>query len=377
MHILPLYRALLKENKTYQKKYNPNISGTIDKELFEVNEDWFPKSMINSIPMRLQRLLKQGNQYRLFTSKVIKAQTSNNFSTTKLLIELQDGKLIESVIMRHDGRSTLCVSSQVGCKMGCTFCATGTLGLNGNVTTGEIIEQLVYANRIENIRNVVFMGEGEPLDNADNVFNAIQFMTNHSTFSIARNRVTLSTVGVIPALKKLRKEAPYITLAVSLHAPNQKLRETIVPTAKNWKLSALMNEIDLYNKTVFIEYILLSGINDTIPIAHELGKLMQNRKVKVNLIPYNETNLFDYKEPLEKDIQIFKNILIKEYNVFCTVRKHMGRDIDSACGQLALKSSKKSNQDIEDILIDPFKLNKTTSGKSIKIIQKKKKKKKR
>lgn len=220
-------------------------------------------------------------RFSLMTTTVADCCTSRDGSTTKMVVELQDGHRVESVVMRHDkGRVTLCVSSQVGCKMGCTFCATGTLGELGNLTCGEVLEQLVHAQRLfapggamntatasdeddsatktavrvsgrgTGVRNVVFMGMGEPLNNYDAVLAALGPMTDPQCFAIARARCTVSTVGVVPRMRRLVKDAPGVSLALSLHAPNQSLREKIVPTATAYKLPALMAALDHYLASV-------------------------------------------------------------------------------------------------------------------------------
>ena len=194
---------------------------------------------IPGIPIRLVELLEQ--QFVHYTTTLVAEQKSSD-GTVKLLLKLQDGHAIESVIMKHKGRNTLCVSSQVGCQMGCTFCATGTMGIIADLWSGEILEQLAYANNVAPIRNVVFMGMGEPLNNYDAVLKAIQAMT--SVFGLAPKHITLSTVGIIHRIRQLTKDAPLVRLALSLHAPTQELRSEIVPSSKAYPLDKLMQAID-------------------------------------------------------------------------------------------------------------------------------------
>ncbi|KAJ3076049.1 sorting nexin [Quaeritorhiza haematococci] len=285
-------------------------------------------------------------------------------------------------------RISVCVSSQIGCKMGCTFCATGTMGLLGNLTSGEILEQLIHVMRFTKgvLSNVVFMGMGEPLDNYANVVEAIGAMTDVKRFGMAASRVCVSTVGVVPRMKGLLRDVPGIRLALSLHAPNQALRARIVPTAKAWPIDRLMEAVSAYvqkGKQILVEYILIENVNDTEEQAHQLGKLLQpfGKKVLVNLIPYNPIDPeasaistpppaptssstsssssssspplesatpssvdvlspHQYARPSEESIDQFDKILVEEYRLWTRVRRTMGVDIYGACGQLVVKSTK-------------------------------------
>ncbi|CAM9801158.1 unnamed protein product [Chrysoparadoxa australica] len=323
---------------------------------------------LKDMPKKLWPYLK--DKFALFTSRVTETQRSQD-GTIKLLVRLQDEKEVEAVIIPHrkgekgekDGRRTLCVSSQVGCQMACNFCATGTLGLQGNLWTGEILEQVLHATRLVPIRNVVFMGEGEPLQNYEAVLQAIRSMWDPRLFGLRRTHVTLSTVGVVPQMRRLTRDAPNVQLALSLHAPNQKLRNYIVPSAQAFPLDKLMQALKDHmnakstraSQGALIEYVLLADVNDTDECAHELAALMQgceNEKLKVNLIPYNETFVPDspFREPSQEQVQNFRAILAS-YGLFVTVRNHHGRDIDGACGQLALQSKNEAGAvtDIEDL----------------------------
>ena len=198
---------------------------------------------ILSIPQSAERYIRNGG-FKIFTTKVVQRIESARENTTKLLVELQDGHRIESVIIRHRHYSTLCVSSQIGCAMGCRFCATGTMGILGDLTAGEIIEQFVHANDITKLRNVVFMGMGEPLNNFENVKRAVQFFTHPERFSLSPRHVTVSTVGVRDNMYRLTSELPMINLALSLHAPDQETRLRIIPTAGGNKIEGLMEAVD-------------------------------------------------------------------------------------------------------------------------------------
>ncbi|TMW55910.1 hypothetical protein Poli38472_008558 [Pythium oligandrum] len=314
-----------------------------------------PKTALRDIPNVPARLLTLLDEHFVHFSISLVTEQRSSDGTVKLLLRLQDGHEIEAVIMKHTGRNTLCVSSQVGCQMGCTFCATGTMGIIADLCSGEILEQLAYANQVAPIRNVVFMGMGEPLNNYDAVLAAIKAMT--SVFSLAPKHITLSTVGVIHRIRQLTKDAPLVRLALSLHAPSQELRSEIVPTSKAYPLDKLMEAIDEHlalkeGRLVMVEYCMLEGVNDSIETAHVLGKLLQNRSVHVNLIPYNSTEVgAEFRSPSPEQIRAFHAVLRDPYNLKVTIRENHGNDIDGACGQLALKNKQANNEhkDIEDL----------------------------
>lgn len=302
------------------------------------------------------------------TTSTVKDKKVSVDGTIKLVVQLQDGQLVESVIIRHSDnmpRNTLCVSSQIGCQMGCKFCATGTMNLLGNLTAGEILEQVWHANTVLQLEgdppvsNVVFMGMGEPLHNYEPVLAAIQGMTDVHRFGIPRKRVSLSTVGVVPAMKKLTTDAPFVQLALSLHAPNQGLREQIVPSASKWPLGEILEALRGYEQAqqqikskakIMIEYVMLKGVNDSEETAHELGALLQGHQFWVNLIPYNPTPAAPYETPDQSSISAFSAV-VQSYGVRAMERNHHGRDVDAACGQLALQSgaSGEGTVDIEDL----------------------------
>jgi 23S rRNA (adenine(2503)-C(2))-methyltransferase len=358
---------------------------------------------LQSVPKKAFEIIKK--EFVLTTSKVISQQQAKDGSTTKLLIELQDGQRIETVIMRYgdvalasfpeeekekktaeDGqyqfkskkRATVCVSSQVGCAMGCTFCATGTMNLLSNLSAGEILEQLYHANQVEKIRNVVFMGMGEPLDNYNAVLMAVRAMIDTGRFGLSPSRVTISTVGVVPRLKALASDLPQIGLALSLHAPTQELRQQIVPTSKAWHIDRIMEAADNFiaqqnanvksknrRRHILIEYVLIRDVNDSDEVAHQLGTLLQGRDTLLNVIPYNPTDVpFDYKTPTPEQAASFVDITRRVYGLHTLFRQELGQDIASACGQLVIDSKKSCNEpvaDMEDIM---------TNKKSIPIVKK-------
>ncbi|KAK1652260.1 hypothetical protein QYE76_070065 [Lolium multiflorum] len=307
---------------------------------------------VPSLPAAAYALLR--TKFRPTTSTLSAAAESKDRTTTKLLIRLQNGESVEAVIMRYDSRlgkydgktrpggvrSTLCVSSQVGCKMGCRFCATGTMGFKSNLTSGEIVEQMVHASRYSQIRNIVFMGMGEPLNNYTALVEAIQVLTA-SPFQISPKRVTVSTVGIIHSINKFNNDLPNINLAVSLHAPDQDIRCHIMPAARAFPLAKLMNALQSYQnvskQTIFIEYIMLDGVNDQEEHAHQLCKLLETFKVVVNLIPFNPIgSSSNFKTSSEQNVKKFQKVLRGVYGIRTTVRQEMGQDIAGACGQLVV-----------------------------------------
>ncbi|KAF6260598.1 hypothetical protein COO60DRAFT_1269332 [Scenedesmus sp. NREL 46B-D3] len=316
---------------------------------------------IPDLPKSACAVLEQ--QFSRCTSTVLRCQQSTGGDTTKLLIQLQDGMQVEAVVMHYDTsgavgacwrqeaagwgnkRSTLCVSSQVGCQMGCTFCATGTMGLKGNLCCGEIVEQLVHATRVTPIRNIVFMGMGEPLSNYEAVKAAVGMMGEPRLFGIGARHITVSTVGVIPRIKQMAADLPGVSLALSLHAPTQELRRSIVPSARAYPLHKLMDAVAEYQaasqQRVFVEYVVLAGVNDAPQQAHELGQLLQGRDMVINLIPWNPVYQPEgpfFAAPVEGAVEVFQGILRSAYGLHCTIRQEKGQDISGgASWQLGVR----------------------------------------
>ncbi len=289
----------------------------------------------------------------------VQLEQVSNDGTRKWLISTDDlktgaGNSIETVFIPEDDRGTLCISSQVGCALACTFCSTGAQGFNRNLSVAEIIGQLAIANkslRTESgydllsandrvISNVVMMGMGEPLANYDNVVTAMQIMLDDSAYGLSRRRVTLSTSGIVPVMDKLKEDCA-VALAVSLHAPNDTLRDVLVPINKKHPIADLMAACNRYLEKaprdfVTFEYVMLDGVNDTVEHAHELLKVIKSVPCKLNLIPFNPFPNSAYVTSKPSHIRVFRDILMQAGYVV-TVRKTRGDDIDAACGQLAGK----------------------------------------
>lgn len=275
---------------------------------------------------------------------------------------------VETVFIPEDERGTLCISSQVGCALECTFCSTGRQGFNRNLSVSEIIGQLWIANKSLRqsdgydmlpptdriISNVVMMGMGEPLANYDNVVTAMQIMLDDSAYGLSRRRVTLSTSGMVPAMDKLKEDCP-VALAVSLHAPNDALRDVIVPINKKYPIKDLMAACERYlvkapRDFVTFEYVMLDGVNDTVEHAHQLLDIVKNVPCKFNLIPFNPFPNSGYETSKPSHIRVFRDILMQAGYVV-TVRKTRGDDIDAACGQLAGKVLDKTNRSLKYISV--------------------------
>lgn len=300
----------------------------------------------------------------------VQLEQVSNDGTRKWLIGTNDLKTgaansVETVFIPEDDRGTLCISSQVGCALECTFCSTGRQGFNRNLSVSEIIGQLAIANKSLRsepnydmlpasdriISNVVMMGMGEPLANYDNVVTAMQIMLDDSAYGLSRRRVTLSTSGMVPAMDKLKEDCP-VALAVSLHAPNDALRDVIVPINKKYPIKDLMAACERYlvkapRDFVTFEYVMLDGVNDTVEHAHQLLDIVRNVPCKFNLIPFNPFPNSGYETSKPSHIRVFRDILMQAGYVV-TVRKTRGDDIDAACGQLAGKVLDKTKRSLKN-----------------------------
>lgn len=273
------------------------------------------------------------------TDTKIKIKQVSSDGTLKYLIEYPDGECVETVLMRFDNRANLtaCVSSQVGCAVNCSFCATGKRGFIRNLSAKEIIEQVLTIQRDTGLKvtNIVFMGQGEPLLNLKNVLEALEIF--NSDFQIGSRRITLSTSGIVPKINELASYELQSTLAISLHAPNHKLRAEIMPIENKYPIDelkkALLSYVEKTGRRITIEYIMIHNFNDTPECAKELAHLLKDLKCNINLIPYNSVNDTKYKKSSNNDIMKFK-YLLEHSGKKVTVRLERGADIDAACGQL-------------------------------------------
>lgn len=304
--------------------------------------NWIYKKSVSSID-EMTDLAKDFREklketYAVTETKIKIKQVSSD-GTIKYLIEYPDGECVETVLMRFDNRANLtaCVSSQVGCAVNCSFCATGKRGFIRNLSYKEIIEQVLTIQRDTGLKvtNIVFMGQGEPLLNLDNVLKALEIFNND--FQIGARRITISTSGIIPKIDELAKLELQSTLAISLHAPNHKLRSELMPIENKYNIDelkkALIKYIEITGRRITIEYIMIKGFNDTLECAKELAAYLHGIKCNVNLIPYNSVDNTGYKKSSNDDIMKFKYIL-EHSGKKVTVRLERGADIAAACGQL-------------------------------------------
>ena len=275
------------------------------------------------------------------------SQDISRDGTRKWVIRVDGGSCVETVLIPEGTRRTLCISSQVGCSLNCSFCSTGKQGFNRNLTAAEVIGQVYIAiksfgpmdpNGERQVTNVVLMGMGEPLMNFDNVVDATQLMMDDNAYGLSKRRVTLSTAGVVPALDKLR-EVSDVSLAISLHAPNDELRDVLVPINRRYSINELIDACNRYleglsdKRVVTIEYTMMAGVNDQPHQARELVKVLRRLPCKLNLIPFNPFPNSGYERPSDAAIQAFKQIMVTS-NIITTVRRTRGDEIDAACGQL-------------------------------------------
>lgn len=304
--------------------------------------NWIYSKSVSSIDAMTNLSLnfrEQLKEIAVVTDTKIKVKQVSRDGTIKYLVEYPDGECVETVLMRFDNRANLtaCVSSQVGCAVNCSFCATAKGGFRRNLSYKEIIEQVLTIQRDTGLKvtNIVFMGQGEPMLNLDNVLEALEIFNND--FQIGARRITISTSGIIPGIKRLADLDLQSTLAISLHAPNHELRKEIMPIENRYNLSdlkkALLEYVEKTGRRITIEYILIHGFNDTTPVAKELAYFLKDLKCNINLIPYNSVVENDYKKPSSSDIMKFK-YLLEHSGKKVTVRLERGADIDAACGQL-------------------------------------------
>lgn len=309
------------------------------KQLYE----WMHKKLasdfdeMTNLPKSLKEKLLQS---AAFTSLVVVDEKISQIDgTRKYLFGLSDGNIIESVLMRYNHGNSVCISSQVGCRMGCRFCASTLDGLERNLSASEMLDQIYRIQKLtgERVSNVVVMGSGEPMDNYDNLIDFIRLLTDENGLNISQRNITVSTCGIVPGIKKLAEEDLQITLALSLHAPNDEVRKSLMPIAKRYSLSevlpACQEYFDKTGRRLTFEYSLVSGVNDNLKEAEALATLLKGVNGHVNLIPVNPIKERDYVQSNRKAILSFKNYLEKN-GINVTIRREMGRDINGACGQL-------------------------------------------
>lgn len=295
---------------------------------------------MTDLPISLRKHLDQ--TFTLHRGQIVATESSSDNTTSKVLFRLADGNLIETVLMRYDKRRTICISTQAGCAMGCVFCATGQMGFTRNLSVGEIVAQVLhFAESLslsgERVTNVVFMGMGEPLHNYENTINAVDRLTDASGYNLGARKITISTVGLVPAIRRYAEEKRQTPLAVSLHAATDAERQKLIPVAHRWPLETLMDAcryyIQLSGRRLTFEWALIAGENDTSEQAGLLGQLLTGMNCHVNLIPLNPTEGYSGRPSDRARVSAFQDELAK-FGVSSTVRVRRGIDIQAGCGQL-------------------------------------------
>lgn len=304
---------------------------------------------MTDLPVALRQRLKADAQFGVLT--LSREQTADDGDTRKVLWRLPDGNVLESVLMLYPDRATVCISTQSGCAMGCTFCATGRMGLLRNLTPGQIVEQVLHfarglrsgsfpaTHQHDHITNIVFMGMGEPFANYDRWWASVECLHDPQGFNLGARNLTVSTVGLVPGIRRLAEEALPINLAISLHASNDELRSAMMPVNKKYPITELMaatrHYIERTHRRVSFEYVLLQGQNDSVELAEELADLIGDMLCHVNLIPWNPVPGAPLQRSHRSRIRAFQDVLLLKRGVACTVRVERGVAIAAACGQLA------------------------------------------
>jgi len=306
---------------------------------------WSDIKDFSNVPLSLRSQIT--SQYRLGGFILEKELSSADGQTIKYLYRLEDGSAIETVLMAYHERNTVCISSQVGCAMGCKFCATGDMGFIRNLTSGEIIEQVINSAAIlasigKKLTNVVFMGMGEPFHNYQAVMEAIKILNDPDGFGMGKRRFTISTVGIIPGIKELTMERSQVNLAISLHAADDQLRSKIVPVNSKYNITSLMAACDEYleetKRRITIEWALIDEVNDSVEQAHKLADLIKGKLFHVNLIQLNPVDHYSGKPSQDESARKFQKI-IEAVGIPCTIRLRRGIDIQAGCGQLASETN--------------------------------------
>ena len=308
---------------------------------------WIHEKLVDDFEemTNLSKTLRQKLEaaYEIRRVEMEKRQISKIDGTNKFLFCLKDGNMVESVLMKYKHGNSVCISSQVGCRMGCRFCASTLYGLERNMTPSEMLRQVYQIQKItgERVSNIVIMGTGEPLDNYDNFLKFIHMVSDEHGLNISQRNITASTCGIVPNIRRLAEEKLQITLALSLHGSNQEKRRSLMPVANKYELQEVLEACDYYfektGRRITFEYSLVHGVNDTPEDAKELMGILKDRNCHLNLIPVNPIKERNYEKPDKKSAENFKNKLEKN-GINVTIRREMGSDIDGACGQLRRKT---------------------------------------
>lgn len=313
--------------------------------------DWLHKKCVASFDemsnISKDLINKLNDNFVIFSCTIEKKLVSQYDNTVKYLFSLPDGEYLECVVMDYKYGHTICVSTQVGCKMGCAFCASGIGGFKRQLAPSEILGQIYAAQRDLGLRisRIVLMGMGEPLDNYDNVMKFLQLVSDERGLNIGMRHISLSTSGIVPRIYDLLNERLQLTLSVSLHAPNNEIRSKIMPVNKSWDIDELLNACKIYADTtsrrISFEYAMMKGVNDTPECARELSKRLKGILCHINLIPANEVPEKGHERSSDSSINLFKSILEKDGHAV-TIRRTLGSDINASCGQLRREKIKEN-----------------------------------
>ncbi len=305
--------------------------------------EWLHVKLVDSFAemTNLSKALREKleENYEIPSVEMLERQISKLDGTNKFLFELQDGHVVESVLMKYKHGNSVCISSQVGCRMGCKFCASTLDGLARNLRPAEMLGQIYQIQKIsgERVSNIVVMGTGEPMDNYDNFVKFVRLLSDENGLHISQRNITVSTCGIVPNMKRLAEENLQITLALSLHGSTQEKRKVLMPIANKYELSQVLEACDYYfaktGRRITFEYSLVHGVNDKEEDARELIGILKPRNCHLNLIPVNPIKERNYEKPSKKAAENFKNTLERS-GINVTIRREMGSDIDGACGQL-------------------------------------------
>lgn len=332
-----------------------SLIGELDEPKFRAKQvyEWIHKKLVRgydemtNVPLALRNKLKERLPFTEITEVARKDSASGD--TSKFVFKLYDGYVIESVLMKYRYGNSVCISSQVGCRMGCTFCASTLLGLSRQLAPSEMLSQIYTIQREtgERVSNIVVMGTGEPLDNFDNLLKFLEMITDENGLNISQRNITVSTCGIVPNIKKLADKNLAITLAISLHAPTDEDRRRIMPIANKYSIKEILEATDYYfestGRRISYEYSLIDGENDTPENAEKLAALLKGKNCHVNLIPINPIMERAYKSSTLGGVLRFKKIL-ENKGINATIREEMGQDIDAACGQLRKEYMENENK---------------------------------
>lgn len=344
-----------KDIRSYTFEELKNEMESIGEKAFRAKQiyEWLHVKLVDSFEemTNLSKSLrdKLDAKYRIPTVKMLERQISKIDGTNKFLFELEDGHVVESVLMKYKHGNSVCISSQVGCRMGCKFCASTIGGLERNLLPSEMLGEIYQIQKIsgERVSNIVVMGTGEPLDNYENFVKFVRLLSDEKGLNISQRNITISTCGIVPNMKRLAEEGLQITLALSLHGSTQEKRKELMPVANKYELSDVLGACDYYfektGRRITFEYSLVHGVNDRDEDAKELIALLKSRNCHINLIPVNPIKERSFERPSRQAAENFKNKLEKA-GINATIRRELGSDIDGACGQLRRRHVEKSEE---------------------------------